>query len=112
MIEFAVVTKTAEAPYGGTMGLRMDLYAQTEVPSKDNHWEGKVEPLDLDFTAELGVMTPVFEVGEIVIVDFDTHAELAPPHRRLTEWTVSYETFKTASEALARSREVVAEKVS
>lgn len=111
MIEYAVITRVPELPSGGNMGLNLDLYAQTEVPSRSNRWEGKVEPLDTTALVNLSLLSPVFTVGEVVIVDFDSHEEVVGKRRKLAEWPIGYVTFKDAGEAVVHAKKLLAEKV-
>lgn len=115
MIEYAVVTSLPQNRLGsievhaGNMQPLFDVYQLASEPSEKNSWRGTVRPVNTLILATLSLMVPVFELGEVVIIDFQTQREIAPPHRPLDGYEVTYERFGTAQEALDRSAEVINE---
>jgi hypothetical protein len=114
MIEYAVITSvpthlpdSVEVPAGNMQPL-WEAYQLATEPREDNGWQGTVKPLNALVMASLSIMLPVFELGEIVIVDFQSQREIAPPHRSLDTREINYERFGSAKEALDRSNEVLA----
>jgi hypothetical protein len=56
-------------------------------------------------TAFLSFRTPVFTLGEIVIVDSDGR-EVAGLQRKASKWSVEYEMFDTVEDAVSRAAEI------
>jgi hypothetical protein len=112
MIEYAVITSvptrqpdSAELPAGNMQPL-WEAYQLATQPGETNNWQGTVKPLNTLVLASLGLMFPVFELGEVLIIDFQTRREVAPPHRSLDAYEITYERFESAREALDRSAEI------
>jgi len=97
MIKYEVVTKIRSIPGNLALGT---FY--------------KVKPNNFDeaenVTGELmmsGIRSPVFYVGEILIIDSESWREMSYPGRTTTKWDVEAESFDRVEDALARAREVM-----
>lgn len=122
---FAVITKVPKDNYSN--------YACNEIlinPSADKRLAGSniiVEPstfdeklfgeaitrreqTTIDLTTEQMLIcnTPVFKLGEIMIVD--SNDRTIPDGRKPSKWNVGCEYFKDVKSAIKRAREVVGEK--
>jgi hypothetical protein len=62
----------------------------------------------IDLTKEQYVFcsTPVFKLGEILVMD--SNDRTIPDGRKPSKWGVSYETFDNIDDAIKRAREVAA----
>lgn len=105
-MEFCVITHVPDAENGesGNLASVFPLYRQVEVPSIENDYKGKVEHIN-DFSL-LSLRSPVFTVGEILILGSDGR-EVGPIGRKPSKWDVGWETYKDLDVAVARAQEVM-----
>ena len=102
MIRFAVVTKTSPQD----MALGMDVYVEKEQPRPENNFTAKnVNIAELIGPQVMALRTPVFYLGEIILLNEDGR-EVDGPQRKPDKWYVEIDVYTDLNEAIARSREV------
>jgi len=67
----------------------------------------EVEESLLDNHKQIPLMSPVFSLGEILIIDGAYGRELAGKGRKPSKWYVEFETFDNVKEAILRAWEVL-----
>ena len=99
-ITFGVITKVPPVndPDGGNLAVALPLYFRT----KDGSIQDSVAVLG---AGALSAMYPVFDLGEILILD-DTGREVSGKGRKPLKWFVTCEHFQQLEEAIKRAREV------
>lgn len=100
---YGVITRVADPATGGNLASAMDLYQQVEEGSEENGWLGRYERVNI--MAAMHLRTPVFEVGEILILN-ESGREYGFPGRKPSKWDVDCEEFTDFQEAVKRSEEV------
>jgi hypothetical protein len=98
MAVFAVITKVPDIESGETGNLAMAWPLFTE--------ENNTAKL-LPTTASFGLLSPVFDQGEIIVVDDEYGREIGGAGRNPSKWFVECEYFDDVEAAIARSREVM-----
>lgn len=108
-MKFVVITKIRNVL--GNLAVNMDLYEPSEEPSAANGYLGNYSRINV--LIALNMRTPVFQVGEVLIVD-DNGRELPYPGRKPAKWDVETEEFEIdrLGDALACSERVAAEEMS
>lgn len=100
-MNFGVITRVATPPKGGNLAMAQ-LYVKTGPESEANDFLG-------DWThhtvATLSMRTPVFCVGEILILDGDGR-EVAGRGRKPSKWDVDVEHFDSLEDAVERAKEL------
>lgn len=97
-VRYMVITKTPpeDDPEGGNLA---DNFFPARGPDGPN------------FERTLGqmvhVVMPVFETGEILIVQGEYEREYGPHGRKPTKWYVEYEMFDDVQDAIRRSIEIM-----
>jgi hypothetical protein len=101
-MRFAVVTKLDNR--NGNMATALgDVYVQDEAPGESNNWLGTYKPLPARLS--LDMFTPVWKLGEIVVLDDNDRT--IPDGRKPSKWFITTEEFDNIEDAMRRSREVV-----
>jgi len=98
--QFAVITETTLL---GNLATTFDLYEVKEGRSEENHYREQVELVEP--LVMMGYRQPVFNVGEILILD-SSGREVDYPGRKPSKWEVTYEVFDRLDEAVKRARAV------
>lgn len=97
---FAVITKVPDADKGEKGNLCItDLYVRKD--------DGTIVPAeDIIPTIWAGLVTPVFTVGEILVLDSAYGREVSGLGRKPSKWEVGVETFTEIEKAIDRAKEV------
>lgn len=104
MTTFGVVTSVPEAGSQGNLAsFSFDLY---QAPS-DGSFGGVLTSLATSDPSQyvalmLTYMTPVFHLGEIIVLD-DSGREVGYPGRKPSKWFITCEEFDNVEDAVARS---------
>lgn len=105
--EFAVVV---DVPTGdritGNLATALDIYRVVEERRAENEYVETVVPVPIE--VGLGLREPVFNVGEILILD-RSGREVGYPGRKPSKWDVRCEFFDDLDLAVKRSKEVFEE---
>lgn len=105
---FAVVTRADSEGGGGNMATAFDVFHMTREPG----WNAELTEYDygqcerLPFEMLLNLRTPVFHVGEILILA-ESGRELGYPGRKPSKWDVDVEYVDTLEEAVALADKVM-----
>jgi hypothetical protein len=107
-MKFCVITRVPDPEKGeaGNMATAFPLYIETEQPSPANHFKAKIESVFKVMGANaLAFRSPVFDLGEILIVDSEYGREVGGG-RKPSKWDVDADYFDDIEDAIARSQEV------
>jgi hypothetical protein len=105
MYQFQVITMVPPVDEDGNLAMAFTpLIEQIEQPRESNDYKGKYRKVDFGL-AFLNLRQPVFQLGEIVIVNSDGR-EVICDGRKASKWFVEYEEFDNIEDAIRRSQEV------
>lgn len=103
-MRFGVITEVSAPEDGGNMACDLDIFRVVEERSAANGFTERLEQVPPQTL--LGLRTPVFSVGEVLILD-DGGREIPYPGRKPSKWSVGCEEFDDLEAALARAKEVL-----
>lgn len=114
MTTFAVVTKTDPHDYAGVFDLAFETDEDSDIEflKKNKPLTEMIEeaPTEGERQVLVGVLLnarrPVFDLGEVLLLDDSTGREVDGPGRKPSKWFVTTEEFDTLDAAIERSREV------
>lgn len=109
MYSYEVITKVPPPGDSGNLAVAFDLHVVKKERSHANDFTETVQPIHevIGVTAMLGLRKPVFQVGEVLIVDGGGR-EVAYPGRKTSKWSgVESEVFDDVESAVARASEVL-----
>jgi len=100
VVVFGVITRVPAPETGGNLAADLDVFS---VGAGNGIEEviTRVPPLHA-----LNLRTPVFHVGEVVIMDASGR-EIPFPQRKPSKWDVDCEQYTDLGQALGRAREVL-----
>ena len=99
-MRFQVITAI---PPGGCLAANPEVYQVTQLGGLSQ--PERVRPLD-PLVSLFTLRTPVFHVGEVLIVDEDGR-EIGWPQRKPAKWDLTFEEFDDLGLALARARSLL-----
>lgn len=103
MTVFCVIVKVPEPSTGGNLASSMgDLWV--EVPKKNPDDDDVFEQVDA--LSALHVYTPVFTLGEILVLDEEDGREVGGMGRAPRKWFVEVEHYDDINKAVRRARAV------
>jgi hypothetical protein len=103
-MKFGVITEVPPIENGGNLAVAMDILVETGQPHESNDYLGTYERVD--FPTLLLLRRPVFNVGELLVLD-DDGREIPYPARKPGKWSVTCEEFDTVQAAVNRVVEVM-----
>lgn len=103
-MKFGVITKVPPIENGGNLATAIDILVETGKPHESNDYLGTYERVG--FPAVLSLRRPVFNVGEVLLLD-DNGREIPYPGRKPSKWSVTCEEFDTVERALKRATAVM-----
>lgn len=109
--EFCVITKVPGPGEWGNLASLVEVYVEDEAPSAENNFQGVCKQLhevdrNLAMFALLKMRVPVFDLGEIIVLD-RSGREIGARGRKPAKWLISFETFNKIEDAAARALEVL-----
>ena len=107
---FQVIT-AVNNEWGGNSANLIEVWRETGETHPDYEWSHRQEEIPVGELVESGLLdlyTPVFHVGEIIIVN-DYGREIGWPGRKADKWDVTYESFDCLADARDRAEQAITE---
>ena len=109
MITICVVTKVPdESDPSNLAAPEFRLFDRVEEPNEENNYLGKWHPSIINTATILTYRTPVFYLGEILLLDHNGR-EVGPHGRKPENWNVQCTMVDNIPDAVALSRKVLEE---